>query len=75
MEFWYYDNDNEYVYRVDFEDIIKALFEILNVKSMDDIYDCCDNEGFEDEYDLAEGYRDALHEYFYLDAWECYRSK
>lgn len=75
MEFWYYDNDNEYVYNVEFKDVLKALFEILNVKSIDEIYEYCDKEGFSDEYDLAEFYRDALHEYFYLDAWKCYRSK
>ena len=70
MTFYYVEDYFDFEYAVSFAEIRIALREITGY---DDLDEYCEQEGFEDEYVLAEWFRDELKDYFYEEALEWYR--
>jgi hypothetical protein len=63
-------NYDSFDYSVSMQEFCLALKEILNVK---ELADYCEQEGFEDEFELADYYHDDLKQYFEAEAIEWYR--
>ena len=73
MTFYYVEDNFEFEYVVTWEEILNALEEIINVDGGEDIHEYCIRQGFEDEYELSEWFKDDLKDYFEEEALEWYR--
>lgn len=69
MTFYYVEDNFDFEYSVSWAEIRHALREMFSP----DLETYCEQEGFADEYDLAEWCRDELKGYFEEEALEWYR--